>query len=124
MKLINKTVIVTGGARGIGRALCRAFAANGARVVVADLLEAHAKSVAAEIEGLAVGCDVTNESDIQALVRDAENNMGPSICSAQMPEYVLGNQIILLPPATKPGRLAGIFTSWLMFMQQGQSSRR
>ena len=55
MKLINKTVIVTGGARGIGRALCRAFAANGARVVVADLLEAHAKSVAAEIEGLAVG---------------------------------------------------------------------
>ncbi len=77
MKLINKTVIVTGGARGIGRALCRAFAANGARVVVADLLEAHAKSVAAEIEGLAVGCDVTNESDIQALVRDAEKQYGP-----------------------------------------------
>ena len=77
MKLIDKTVIVTGGARGIGRALCRAFAANGARVVVADLLEEHAKIVAAEIEGLGVGCDVTNESEIQTLVRDAEKQYGP-----------------------------------------------
>ena len=39
MKLNNKTVIVTGGARGIGRALCQAFATEGARVVVADLRE-------------------------------------------------------------------------------------
>jgi NAD(P)-dependent dehydrogenase (short-subunit alcohol dehydrogenase family) len=77
MKLNNKTVIVTGGARGIGRALCQAFAKEGARVVVADLLEENAKSVAGEIGGLGVPCDVSKESDIQNLVRRAEEAYGP-----------------------------------------------
>ncbi len=77
MKLNNKTVIVTGGARGIGRAICQAFAREGARVVVADLLEEDAKSVATEIGGLGVSCDVSKESDIQNLVRYAEEAYGP-----------------------------------------------
>ena len=77
MKLNNKTVIVTGGARGIGRALCQAFAKQGARVVVADMLEDEAKSTAAEIEGLGVSCDVSRESDIENLVRSAEEVFGP-----------------------------------------------
>lgn len=77
MKLNNKTVIVTGGARGIGRALCQAFAKLGARVVVADMLEDDAKSTAAEIEGLGVSCDVSRESDIENLVRIAEEQFGP-----------------------------------------------
>ena len=76
MKLNNKTVIVTGGARGIGRALCQAFAKLGARVVVADMLEDEAKSTAAEIEGLGVSCDVSRESDIENLVRSAEEVFG------------------------------------------------
>ncbi len=77
MKLNNKTVIVTGGARGIGRALCQAFAKLGASVVVADMLEDDAKSTAAEIEGLGVSCDVSRESDIENLVRIAEEQFGP-----------------------------------------------
>ena len=59
MKLKDKTVVVTGGARGIGKALCNAFAREGAQVVVADMLEHEATETAAEIDGFAVACDVT-----------------------------------------------------------------
>ena len=58
MKLKDKTVVVTGGARGIGKALCHAFTREGAQVVVADMLEHEATEAAAGIDGLAVACDV------------------------------------------------------------------
>ena len=76
MKLKDKTVVVTGGARGIGKALCNAFAREGAQVVVADMLEHEATETAAEIDGLAVACDVTRESDIQQLVNETERVYG------------------------------------------------
>ncbi len=76
MKLKDKTVVVTGGARGIGKALCNAFAREGAQVVVADILEHEATEAAAEIDGLAVACDVTRESDIQELVNETERVYG------------------------------------------------
>jgi len=54
MKLKDKVVVVTGGGNGIGRALCRRFAAEGARtVVVADIEHEAAREVAAEI-----GCGI------------------------------------------------------------------
>lgn len=69
MKLTGKVAVVTGGASGIGRALCRRFAAEGARgVVVADLNGAGAEQVAQEIGGLAVRTDVSHEADIIDLV--------------------------------------------------------
>jgi NAD(P)-dependent dehydrogenase (short-subunit alcohol dehydrogenase family) len=62
-------VVVTGGASGIGAALCRAFAAAGAAaVVVADLNEAGARAVADEVGGTPVVVDVTRESDVSGLV--------------------------------------------------------
>jgi NAD(P)-dependent dehydrogenase (short-subunit alcohol dehydrogenase family) len=68
---------VTGGASGIGRALCRRFAAEGARgVVVSDIDGAGAREVAAEIGGIAVKTDVGNEADIIALVRQATDVFG------------------------------------------------
>lgn len=78
MELRDKVVIVTGGANGIGRALCRRFAAEGARgVVVADLEGEAAARVAEEINGLAVVTDVSVEADIIRLVESATRRYGP-----------------------------------------------
>ncbi len=77
MDLRRKTTVITGAASGIGAALARHFAAAGARVVVADIDGDGAISIADEIGGLAVRCNVTLESDIQALVRTTEAHFGP-----------------------------------------------
>ena len=76
MKLDDKTVVVTGGARGIGRAICIAFRREGARVVVADLLADEAKATAEQIGGISFGCDVSKEADIQNLVEYTEQEYG------------------------------------------------
>jgi NAD(P)-dependent dehydrogenase (short-subunit alcohol dehydrogenase family) len=66
----GRVVVVTGGGGGIGSALCRRFAADGARhVVVSDIDRDAAETVAAEIGGTAVRADVTLESDVADLVR-------------------------------------------------------
>ncbi|HYE65425.1 MAG TPA: SDR family oxidoreductase [Pyrinomonadaceae bacterium] len=78
MELRDKVLVVTGGASGIGRALCRRFAAEGARgVVVADVDADGAAQVAAEIGGLAVETDVGVESEIERLVDRATEAYGP-----------------------------------------------
>jgi NAD(P)-dependent dehydrogenase (short-subunit alcohol dehydrogenase family) len=68
MELAGKVAVVTGGASGIGRALCRRFAAEGASVVVADVDAPGAAAVAQEIGGLAVPGDMSVEADVTALV--------------------------------------------------------
>src|SRR3989440_3558811 len=68
MELAGKVAVVTGGATGIGRALCRRFAAEGASVVVADVDAPGAATVAKEIGGLAVPGDMSVEADVAALV--------------------------------------------------------
>jgi NAD(P)-dependent dehydrogenase (short-subunit alcohol dehydrogenase family) len=70
MKLKDKVAIVTGGARGIGAAVCRRYAAEGARVAVADVLDGEAAATAREIGGGAfpVHLDVTNRASIDAMV--------------------------------------------------------
>jgi len=70
VKLKDKVAIVTGGARGIGAAIGRRYAREGARVVVADVLEAEAAATADVIGGgaLAVSLDVTKRESIDAMV--------------------------------------------------------
>lgn len=77
MNLKDKTVVVTGGARGIGKALSQAFSDQGARVVVADILAEETSETAAALSGLAVTCDVSREEEIQQLVIAAESAYGP-----------------------------------------------
>jgi len=77
MEITDKVVIVTGGGNGIGRALCRRFAAGGARaIVVADIDAAAARAVADEVGGLALDTDVTHESDVQRLVAQTLDRHG------------------------------------------------
>lgn len=74
----GKVCVVTGGASGIGTAICRRFAELGAeKVVVADLNEDAAKKVADSINGLAVRCNVAQEMDVRRLIRTAEALAGP-----------------------------------------------
>ncbi len=75
-RLDGKVALVTGGARGIGRAICEACAREGARVAVADLLEADARETAAAIGGMAVPMDVTDIVSIQAGVAEVEEAWG------------------------------------------------
>ncbi len=83
MDLGGKRVVVTGGASGIGKALCMRFGAEGAAaVVVADLDVDGAADVAMRLSASgtrsrAVRCDVADESDVVALVRATEAETGP-----------------------------------------------
>src|ERR1700687_98667 len=78
MQVAGKVVVVTGGANGIGRALCEAFhRAGAAKVIVADLDLAGAEAVAAAVEGAVFKCDVGQEKDIRHLIEETERRFGP-----------------------------------------------
>lgn len=83
MDVAGRVVVVTGGASGIGRALCRTFAEHGAKgVAVADLDAAGAERVAAELgdgptSALALAVDVADEDQVAGLVRQTEAALGP-----------------------------------------------
>ena len=69
MEMANKVAVVTGGSGGIGRAMGKAFLAEGAEAVVLADLDANAvEGVACEIGSDGQVCDVTNEAQVQALV--------------------------------------------------------
>ena len=78
MQVSGKTVIVTGGASGIGRALCEAVHRSGAKkVIVADIDLQAAEQVARTIDGSASRCDVAQEADIKLLIEKTELEFGP-----------------------------------------------
>jgi NAD(P)-dependent dehydrogenase (short-subunit alcohol dehydrogenase family) len=78
MELAERNVVVTGGAGGIGGALARRIAEEGARsVVIADRDLEGARSLAAEIGGLAVELDAGRESSVRALIATATEANGP-----------------------------------------------
>jgi NAD(P)-dependent dehydrogenase (short-subunit alcohol dehydrogenase family) len=77
MKVQGKVIVITGGASGIGKAMAERFHRDGAGgIVIGDLNADGAKAVAASVGGLGMACDVSNEADVIALARAAEDKYG------------------------------------------------
>jgi D-sorbitol dehydrogenase (acceptor) len=78
MRLQGKTALITGGARGIGAAIAEAYVREGARVCVADVLEAEAMETAQRIGNDSFACklDVTKQDSIAACVSEVERRAG------------------------------------------------
>jgi NAD(P)-dependent dehydrogenase (short-subunit alcohol dehydrogenase family) len=71
MQIEGKVFIVTGGASGLGEGTARMLAAHGGKVVIADMQADKGQAVATAIGGAFVRCDVSSESDGQAVVAQA-----------------------------------------------------
>ena len=78
MQLKDQAAIVTGGASGLGAATARKLASLGAKVAVCDLNTKLAETVAAEIKGVAVTCNVADAASAEAAVAAAEKAHGPA----------------------------------------------
>jgi NAD(P)-dependent dehydrogenase (short-subunit alcohol dehydrogenase family) len=78
MQLKGQAAIVTGGASGLGAATARRLAKEGAKVAVCDLNTKLAETIAAEIGGVAVTCDVSDSSSGEAAIAAAAKAHGPA----------------------------------------------
>jgi 3-oxoacyl-[acyl-carrier protein] reductase len=81
MQLAGRTAIVTGAAQGIGEAVVRAYAAEGARVCIADVAVERAHALAQELardgaEAMGVRCDVSDRTEVDAMVAAAVARFG------------------------------------------------
>src|ERR1700731_4227707 len=72
MQLKDVAVLITGGGSGLGAATARAMAAKGAKIAVLDQSKENAEKVAAEVKGVAVVADVTDEEQAKAATANAE----------------------------------------------------
>ena len=97
----NRTVIITGGARGLGASHARGFIAEGANVVSADLLEQEGRTLAGELgeHALFSRLDVTSERGWTATVAAAESAFGPVSVLINNAGIVRFGQITETPPA-------------------------
>src|SRR5258708_7562131 len=77
MNIKNCAAIVTGGGSGMGPETARHLAAKGAKVTIVDINLQNAERVAAEIDGLAIHCDVADAETAAAAVEKAKSAHGP-----------------------------------------------
>jgi len=76
MQITNNVALVTGGASGLGEATCKRLSASGAKVAVLDSNIERARQVASEIDGYAIGADVTNADSVADAFKQAAANLG------------------------------------------------
>jgi len=76
MRLENKVALVTGAGGGLGEAIARLFASEGAQLIISDINESAVKAVAADIGAVGLAHDVSNEDDWASVVASAENEYG------------------------------------------------
>ena len=77
MELHDRTVVITGAAGGIGRACAQTFAAEGARLVLADRDEERVREAAEEIGAVAIAVDIGRERGVRELIDGAQRHFGP-----------------------------------------------
>jgi 3alpha(or 20beta)-hydroxysteroid dehydrogenase len=75
-KLDGKVIIITGGSRGIGAESARFLSREGASIVIADVLDEEGQATAAEVDGMYVHLDVTDQAEWQAAVQAATDAYG------------------------------------------------
>jgi len=97
MRLKDKKIIVTGGGSGFGAAMCRRFAAEGAKVLVADLNGGAAETVAAEIGPAArpFTADISRREQVEAMVKEAISGLGDLDCIVNNAGYTHSNRPLL-----------------------------
>lgn len=105
-----KIAVVTGGAHGIGAALCRRLACDDIKVVVVDLDKAAADNVAKDIGGVAYRTDVGDEAALTALIDDIESKVGPIDLFASNAGVVFGDG--KTGSASADGVLAEVTDRW------------
>ena len=131
MNLAGQTAIVTGGSRGIGRAICKALAKQGARVGFCHADDPKAVDTLAEIsalsEGFSFACDVSSETEVAAFFASSEKALG-------LPTILVNNAGILKEsPLTKTAvldfdrviavNLRGAFLASREFVRSSKSGR-
>ena len=116
MRFTDRTILVTGGGSGIGRVMAERFAAEGGRVVIADLLADKAREAAAGIEAaggraLALHADVTVAADVDAMVRAAEEASGHVDVLVNNAYSCDGDNVALMDEATWDKDITGVLKS-------------
>ena len=116
MRFENRVVVITGGGSGIGRVMAGRFAAEGGRVVIADLFDDRAIEAAAEIEAeggraLALRADVTAAPDVDRMVNAAEEGFGPVDVLVNNAYSCDGDNVALMEDEVWERDLRGVVTS-------------
>jgi 3-oxoacyl-[acyl-carrier protein] reductase len=114
MKIAGRVAVITGGARGIGLAVARSLAADGARVVLGDVLEEQLHQAVREIryaggEAFAVRADVTRDEDVALLMDTAVDRFGAINVVCANAGIIRDGFMISPDPAT--GRTARVTSS-------------
>lgn len=94
MEIKNTVVLISGGASGMGAATARALAKLGARIVLLDVNLEGAESLAQEIQGLALSCDVTSAESVKNALQKAASSFGPARVCVNCAGLVLSKRMV------------------------------